>query len=116
MFNANTEVYYFDKITSNIYTNGYSSVYRVFAVDIASGSEQWFYGTSSDIISVAADGGSVYIQTFQGGVQAVDTTTAESEWSLNVRGEQINLIGDTLYVGGYDDNLYAVDANDGTEK
>lgn len=46
----------------------------------------------------------------------MDTTTAESEWSLNVRGEQINLIGDTLYVGGYDDNLYAVDANDGTEK
>jgi len=115
-FNANNDVYYFDKITSTIYTNGYSSGYGLFAVDVASGSEQWFYGTNSSITSVAAGGGSVYIQTFQDGVQAVDTMTGESEWSFSARGEQINLIDDTLYVGGYDNNLYAVDANDGTEQ
>lgn len=114
VFNANDDVYYFDKVTSTIYVGGYGEDgSRLFAVDVASGSQQWSYaGGEAGIIEVGA--GTVYNLTGDS-LHAVDTRTGEQEWRIGTQGgEALTLGDDALYFGSYGgEGLYSLDPDTG---
>lgn len=118
-FDAKDRVIHYDKVTGTIYTQGYSDSggFKLFAVSIADGNQQWSSSldeshSSNDKIIVGS--GSVYVKT-KASTHAVDAQTGEQEWQFDARGEDLALGDDTLYIGGFND-LFAVDPNDGTEK
>lgn len=75
----------------------------------------------------AVEGGTVYVGTERGRVYALDATTGEEEWRVEVGtvtatptvagGESSDSVdGPTVYVGSHDHHVYALDARDGTER
>jgi outer membrane protein assembly factor BamB len=82
----------------------------------------WVFETGADIWSepVLASGNRVIFTSLDGGLYALDRTTGAQVWKYNGGDSGLvstpAIIGDTIYAGGFDSKLHAVDLASGTGK
>ena len=96
---------------------------HLYALDLADGTEKWRF-KADDTLQAAPlyFNGTVYVGSSGGTLWAVDVQTGQPKWSFSEAGEitgSANIAdgpaGQTLVVfGSYDNNLYCLDAADGT--
>jgi outer membrane protein assembly factor BamB len=114
---------------------------RLYAVDMASGTQRWVDSTTARITSSpAVDGGGVFFTSYDGQVYRVNAATGKVEWTFATEGERRFAgkhlhgylpVGETMpdpydvflsspavwhgtvYVGSGDGNVYAIDARSG---
>ena len=126
-------------VTQPILTNGiayFGSVWgTMYAVDANSGNQKWTYTIGFPVkSSVAVVNGKVYTGADDGNVYCLDAATGAKLWQTDVGGVKIYwekgigdskrmmadvraspmVLGDRVYVGALDGNLYCLDANSGT--
>jgi outer membrane protein assembly factor BamB len=90
----------------------------LYAVDAADGMKMWEYdeAVSQFVSSPTVADGVVYVASEK--IHAVDTSDGSQEWTFGLPSitESSPTVADgVVYIGSEDDNLYAVDAADGTE-
>lgn len=94
-----------------------SSDGRLYAIDAATGAEQWHYATGDVVRSTPVVAGeAVLFGSFDGRVTALDKTTGALRWE-HVTDKPINSTAavhdGVAYVGSRDTNLYALRVDDG---
>jgi outer membrane protein assembly factor BamB/tRNA A-37 threonylcarbamoyl transferase component Bud32 len=92
----------------------------LYAVDAATGEEEWAFETGGEVdSSPTVVDGTVYVGSDDENLYAVDAATGSKEWAfetgLNVYSSP-TVVDGTVYVGSADDNLYAVDAGTGGQE
>ncbi len=88
------------------------------AIDVATGKERWQYQAAGPIeeSSPAVSGGLVFVGDVSGVVHAVDAQTGRRRWTFKTEAEirsSPNPVGDKVYIGSYDQNLYCLQAATG---
>ncbi len=112
-----------DSIESSAAIAG-SSVYvgsmdgSLYAVDLDTGKLRWRYATSGPVqeSSPCVHNGIVYIGDLEGVFHAVDAATGKARWTFKAEGEiksSPNCLGNRIYFGSYDQNLYCLSADTG---
>jgi outer membrane protein assembly factor BamB len=105
-----------------VYVAGYYG--QVYAYTVDTGALRWVYPRSGNlganiIGGTVVDQDVVYLCTAKGVVYALNDVTGDHVWDYNI-GEDVwatpAIEGDTLYIGTFDKNLYAIDINTGKEK
>jgi outer membrane protein assembly factor BamB len=106
-----------------VYVGGYNG--KVYAYPTAGREDpKWIYprqgNLSGSIVgSLVTDEGRVYFASASGWVYALDTAEGYKVWSFST-GEKIwstpAIAGDTLFIGTFGKKLYALNADNGTEK
>jgi outer membrane protein assembly factor BamB len=88
---------------------------KLLALNINTGQTKWKFETVGGIFSSPAVAGDlVYVTTKAGKTYAVDILTGKERWSYDAGGDASPAVSDgTLYVGGSDGGLYALDAANG---
>ena len=93
---------------------------RVHALDAATGQERWYAPIEGIVDSTpAVAGGLVFVGTLNGPVEAFPETCSSPcspVWSTQIGGTNSPpvIVGSRMYIGGYDGDLYALDAATGT--
>lgn len=105
-----------------VYAGGYDG--KVYAYTIDTGASRWIYPRSGNLGAVIIGGTVVnqdrlYFCTAKGVIYALDAVNGDYVWDYEI-GEDIwatpVISGETLYIGTFDKNLYAIDVNTGKEK
>jgi len=81
-----------------------------------SASTQWTYDTGAGVIRPAVTGGTVYIGSDDGTVEALDAATGSLRWTYTTGSYDVSgpaVAGGTVYVGGDDGTVHALDAATG---
>jgi PGF-CTERM protein len=86
---------------------------NLYAVDAATGDEQWAFKTGDIVFSSPTVAGeTVYVGGIDSNFYAVDTTTGEQKWAFK-SGDAIQssptVVDGTVFIGSVDNNLYALD-------
>lgn len=93
---------------------------KVFALDAATGREQWVFNTRNKVWGTpVAQNGVVYFGSLDHYVYAVDVATGNKVWEFQAGGAVAGtplLTRDTLYIGAADKKLYALDPASGAKK
>ena len=103
---------------------------KVFAYDTDKAIQQWSYPEKGKLASIVGGvyyyNGYIYFGTNDGKIYALNATTTDqptpaAAWSTPfVTGNKVwstpTASGDTLFVGSFDKNMYAINISDGTEK
>jgi len=90
--------------------------HNLYAIDAASGKQQWSFGTGGGVDSSPAlspDGTTVYVGSWDHNLYAIDAASGKQQWSFGTGGgvdssPALSPDGTTVYVGSDDTNLYAV--------
>ena len=95
----------------------------LYAVDAATGSEEWAFTQPSTSVrsSPTVADGTVYVGSLEdaddGTLYAVDAATGSQEWAFTQPSGLVHslptVVDGTVYVGSHDTTLYAVDAETG---
>jgi outer membrane protein assembly factor BamB len=93
---------------------------NLYAVDAATGSQEWTFDTSGYVRSspTVADG-TVYVGSYDDTLYAVDAATGSQEWVFETSDYVFSsptIVDGTVYVGSDDKTLYAVDAATGSQE
>ena len=88
---------------------------HLLAVDLETGALRWQYQTAGPVeeSSPCVSAGVVYVGDLEGVVHAVDASTGKAKWTFKTQGEiksSPNRSGDRVYIGSYDQCLYALSA------
>ena len=130
-------------VTGNVVYFG-SVDHNFYAVDAASGTLKWKFKTGSRVTSSpAVADGVVYFESYDGNFYAVDANSGKEKWRFQTGGERRfaakhlhgvqpasetmpdpfdvylsspAMVGDTVYFGSGDQNVYALDAQSGKLK
>lgn len=107
-------------VDGTVYVPAYeSSNSTVFALDAATGSEEWSTLVGGDPHEVTVVDGVAYVGDDSGTLRALDAATGNQNWSFSA-GDGINtattVMDGMVFVGARDNNLYAVDTETGTEE
>jgi outer membrane protein assembly factor BamB len=106
-----------------VFVAGYDG--RVYSVSMSKGVKNWVYpkeGVLTPIIGgLVLNNNRLYFGGTNGNVYAIDAKTGDWIWSEPFQtGNKVWATGiadsDTLYIGSYDKNLYALNLTDGTKK
>lgn len=99
---------------------------RVYALNVADGSEKWKTDATSNAAIFTANplinNGVVYIGDYGGRCHAYNAVDGSSKWSYDLPGPYKNinstpiLNGNTIYFASYDGKIYALDAGTGAYK
>jgi outer membrane protein assembly factor BamB len=95
---------------------------NVYAVDVATRSQQWAYDTAYKIMSGAAvhpDSDTVVIGHHGDALLGLDATKGDRKWYFDCEGwitGGVTVAGDTALVGSYDTTVFAVDVTTGKER
>jgi outer membrane protein assembly factor BamB len=85
---------------------------RLVAIDIASRTIVWEFGTGGPInASPSVSGDTIYIGSTDGRLYALDAGTGRKRWAYAAGGRitsSVVVSGGTIYFGSYDGNLYAI--------
>jgi eukaryotic-like serine/threonine-protein kinase len=89
------------------------------AVDLNTGKLRWRYATAGPIqeSSPCVRNGLVFVGDLNGIFHAVDALTGKARWTFKAEGEiksSPNYLGNRIYFGSYDQNLYCIAADTGT--
>lgn len=93
---------------------------RMYAVDAATGQDQWYFETERDIWSapvVSAD--TVYVGSLDHHIYAIDRASGDEVWKQDMGASVAGtptLVDDTLYVGTFSSEMVALDAATGAEQ
>jgi outer membrane protein assembly factor BamB len=95
---------------------------NVYALDASSGSKEWSYSTGNYVLSspTVADG-TVYVGTIgtSGCLEALNAQDGSKKWGYctndDIEGGP-TVVDDTVYFTSEDDNLYALDTSDGSQR
>lgn len=91
---------------------------NVYALNADDGSARWTHETLGGILSSpAVVDGTVYVGT-RAGFSALNADTGDEQWNKTMRwvGSSPAVGAGSVYFGSLDDNVYALDAADGTEQ
>jgi outer membrane protein assembly factor BamB len=108
---------------------------KIYAVDANNGNEKWTFKTEYQVASsVAVVNGKLYTGADDGNIYCLDATTGNQLWKTYAGGVTKNLlgsgtylniappvrsspmvVGDRVYVGALDGNLYCLNTNNGNE-
>jgi outer membrane protein assembly factor BamB len=121
---TNVAIYGSPAVSDNlVYVGGYNG--KVYAYPTAGREEpKWLYprqgNLSGSIVgSLVTDQGRVYFASASGWVYALDAAEGYKVWAFPT-GEKIwstpAIVGDTLFIGTFNKKLYALNADNGTEK
>ncbi len=108
---------------------------RIYAVDAETGAKKWDFKTGYQVASsVAVVNGKVYTGADDGNIYCLDTATGSQLWKVDAGGVTKNLlgsgtylniappvrsspmvVGDKVFVGSLDGNLYCLNANSGNQ-
>jgi PKD repeat protein len=95
------------------------SYWTLYAVDAATGTEQWVFETGDDVeSSPTVVDGTVYVGSLDDNLYAVDAATGTEQWAFDTGGfvdSSPTVVDGTVYVGS-ESKLYAVDAAEGTKQ
>ncbi len=104
-----------------VYIGGFDG--KVRAINVETGAIRWVYPREGNLHSIIAGPlaaqGKVYIATKGGIVYSLNVATGDIIWQFEARGEiwsMPSIAGDTLFIGSFNKNLYALDVNTGEEK
>jgi outer membrane protein assembly factor BamB len=106
-----------------VYAGGYDGMVYAYTVD--SGASRWVYPRSGNLGYVIIGGtvasqGRLYFSTAGGVVYALNATTGDFIWDYDEIGGDVwatpVLDGETLYIGSFNKNFYAIDATSGQAK
>jgi len=93
---------------------------NLYAVDAATGEEQWTFETGDRInSSPTVLDGTVFVGSNDNNLYAVDAETGTEQWAYETGGSVASsptVVDGTVFVWSRDNNLYAVDAETGTEE
>jgi outer membrane protein assembly factor BamB/plastocyanin len=93
---------------------------KLYAVDAATGSQQWAFDTGDYVrSSPTVVDGTVYVGSRDSKLYAVDAGTGTEQWAFDTGASVVSsptVVDGTVYVGSQDDNLYAVDAATGEQE
>ncbi len=95
-------------------------LWKLYALDAATGDWQWEFQTGDKIWSTPAiDGDTLYIGSFDKKLYALNVADGSKQWEFEAEGAIASsplVYNDTVYIGSFDRYLYAVNAADGSEK
>ena len=97
------------------YRNG-----KVYAVDAASGVQEWSYDLRSAVAGgLAVNNDTVFVGSSNGKLSALDAGNGSLKWEFSSENEvwaTPQVIDDTVYFGSLDHSIYALNASDGTKR
>jgi outer membrane protein assembly factor BamB len=120
---SSSSVIYADPVVDNgvVYVATYSG--KIYAYETVTGNLLWTYPSEGYVEGIIGglviSDGVIYFGAVGGAVTALDIDTQQVIWQYDTEDTLWAtpcLYGDTLYVASYDENLYAIDINSGTEK
>jgi len=92
----------------------------LYAVDAATGDQEWAEPLDPIQSSPTVVDGTVYVGSNDGTLHAVDAATGDQEWAFTEPSDVVNssptMVDGTVYVGSHDETLYAVDAATGDQE
>ena len=93
---------------------------KVYAIDAASGVQQWYYDLKSTVSGgVAVGNNTVFIGSSNGKLSALDAGNGFLKWEFSSENEVWAtpvVVDGVVYFGSLDHSLYALNATDGTKK
>lgn len=105
---------------NTVYVSNIDTDREVLAIDATDGSERWRFETGQHTSTPAVSDGLVYVGDGESEtVYALDSDTGEMVWSVETDSTMRvapTVVSDTVYVPSRGGRLYALDADDGTER
>jgi len=93
---------------------------KVYAIDAASGVQEWDYDLRSTVSGgIAVDNDTVFIGSSNGNLSALDAGNGSLKWGFSTENEvwaTPAVVGGVVYFGSLDHSLYTLNAADGTKK
>jgi outer membrane protein assembly factor BamB len=97
------------------------------------GTQKWEFETGGDVYSspaVSKNGTTIYVGSYDWKLYAIDAVTGAKKWEFETEGDEysspagsavysspaLSNDGTTIYVGSYDNKLYAIDVLTGAKK
>lgn len=100
--------------SSNIRPDG-----RIFALELASGNQQWVFNTKGTIGAAAYADKTLFAGDSEGYLHALDAATGQERWKFKSSGGGVSpptTENGVVYFSAYDGSLHAVDAGTGLER
>jgi len=120
---TSSSVIYADPVVDNgvVYVATYSG--KIYAYETATGNLLWTYPSEGYVKGIIGSpvirDGIIYFNAVGGAVTALDIATQQVIWQYDTEDTlwaSPCLYEDTLYIASYNEHLYAIDINSGTEK